>query len=104
MSAATNASRSRKPGTPTVRFLKHSLAVTELYVRLVEHARRDAADVARFDTEPACWWQDSEGTWIKPDASLTLSTSDVEDRWMVETDQATESLVTLRRKLLDTST
>jgi hypothetical protein len=97
---ATNADRARRPGTPTTRFLAHSLAVSELYVGLVERARRDGLTVARFDTEPACWWQDSSGAWVKPDASLTLSTPEVDDSWMVEVDQSTESLPTVRRKLI----
>jgi hypothetical protein len=93
--------RTRRPGTPTQRFLAHSLAVTELYVQLVEQSRIDGVVISRFDAEPACWWQDSAGAWIKPDASLTLSTPDVEDSWAVEMDMATESLPTLRRKLGD---
>jgi hypothetical protein len=100
MRSGNESNRARRPGTPTQRFLAHSLAVSELYVGLVERARRGGVDVARFDTEPACWWQDSSGMWVKPDASLTLSTPAVEDRWMVEVDLRTESLPTLRRKML----
>jgi hypothetical protein len=91
--------RARRPGTPTDRFLRHSLSVTELYVSLVEGVRTQAIQLDRFETEPDCWWQDSAGTWIKPDASLMLSTNQVEDAWAIEVDLATESLPTLDRKL-----
>lgn len=91
--------RVRRPGTPTDRFLKHSLAVSELYVRLVELARHQHFTLAAFHAEPACWWQDSTGNWIKPDAYVCLETSDLTDSWAIEVDQATESPSTLRRKL-----
>ena len=95
------AARLRRPGTPTERFLMHNLAVSELYVELVE-ATRAASDMAllRFDAEPAAWWQDSLGAWIKPDALVTLATSEVSDSWAIEVDRATESLPTLRRQFV----
>ena len=93
-------SRPRRPGTPTDRFLSHTLAVSELYVRLVEATRANGARLLRFAAEPACWWQDGEGQWVKPDATFTLQAGDVEDSWAAEIDLATESLPTLRRKLV----
>ena len=92
--------RPRRPGTPTDRFLSHTVAVSELYVQLIEATRRDNARLVRFAAEPACWWQDSEGQWVKPDATFTLQAGDVEDSWAAEIDQATESLPTLRAKLI----
>jgi len=89
-----------RPHTPTDRFLKHSLAVSEFYVQLVELARQQSFTLAGFQGEPACWWVDSAGSWIKPNAYVCLETTDVTDSWAVEVDQATESLPTLRRKLL----
>src|SRR6266508_3478127 len=91
--------RVRRPGTPTDRFLGHSLAVAELYVSLVEAARAGALTLATFDAEPDCWWQDSEGEWIKPDAYAVVSAGEVEDSWAIEVDMGTESVPTLRRKL-----
>ena len=97
---SVTAGRARQPHTPTDRFLKHSLAVSELYVQLVELARQQSFTLAGFQGEPACWWLDSAGSWMKPDAYACLETTDVTDNWAVEVDQATESLPTLRRKLL----
>jgi len=91
--------RARRPGTPTERFMIHNLAVAELYVGLVEAGRAGALTLVSFEAEPACWWRDSEGEWIKPDALAIVSAGDVEDSWAIEVDQATESLPTLRRKL-----
>jgi hypothetical protein len=91
--------RVRRPGTPTPRFMIHNLAVAELYVGLTEAARGGAFTLTDFRTEPACWWRDSEGAWVKPDAFVVVSTGEVEDCWAIEVDQATESLPTMRRKL-----
>jgi len=99
-SPAVHDGRSRHPGTPTERFLKHSLAGSELYVQLVEQARAGSLSLVGFRAEPACWWRDGEGKWIKPDAYVVVSDGDIEDSWAIEVDMATESLPTLRRKLV----
>lgn len=91
--------RSRQPHTPTVRFLRHNLAVSELYVRLVERARSGGLNLLTFRAEPDAWWSDDAGGWVKPDAYLVVSRSNVEDNWTVEIDMATESLPTVQRKL-----
>ena len=96
----TDSPRPRRPGTPTERFLLHSLAVSELYVQLVERARDGSFGLLDYRAEPAAWWQDEQGGWVKPDALLTLRTASYDDDWTVEVDRATESLPTLRRKLL----
>lgn len=77
----------------------HNLAVAELYVGLVEAARSHTLILVDYRAEPAAWWRDNEGEWIKPDARAVLGTGDIEDSWAIEVDQATESLPTLRRKL-----
>jgi len=91
--------RARRPGTPTPRFMIHNLAVAELYVGLAESQRSGGLVLVDYRAEPACWWRDTEGEWIKPDAFVVVSAGDLEDHWAVEVDQATESLPTLRRKL-----
>jgi hypothetical protein len=92
--------RTRQPGVPTERFLAHTLASAELFVSLVEASRVHGFQLVRFDGEPACWWRTSEGEWIKPDAFAVVSAGDVEDSWAIEVDLATESIPTLRRKLV----
>lgn len=92
--------RARQPWTPGVRFLAHSLAVSELYVRLREQEAAGTLKLARWAAEPNAWFSNGFGGFVKPDASLLLQAGDIEDSWVVEVDRATESLTTLRRKLL----
>jgi hypothetical protein len=92
--------RAREPGTPTERFLAHNLVIAELYVSLREAADRGELTLTDFRAEPACWWRSSEGEWIRPDAVVVVGRGDIEDVWAIEVDQATESLPTLRRKLM----
>jgi hypothetical protein len=93
-------SRVRVPGAPTDRSLRHTLAVSELYVCLVEQARVHGAQVGAFEAEPASWWPNGLGGVLKPDAYALLLLGPVREHWWIEVDLATESLPTLRRKLL----
>ncbi len=87
----------RRPHTPGRMFLDHALAVTELYVRVIEASRQHPVEVVEFETEPACWR--SWGTGIlKPDAYLITVTPEFEDHWFIEVDRATESTTTIARK------
>lgn len=98
--AATNApSRVRHPGAPTERSIRHTLAVSELCADLVERARSQGAYVAAFEAEPASWWPNGVGGFIKPDAYTVLAWGNVREHWWIEVDLATESLPTMRRKL-----
>jgi len=78
----------------------HTLAVSELYVALVERSRIGQFELDDFQTEPAAWVRDGLGGWLKPDAFVRLGTGTVNDYWWLEADLATESLPTLRNKLL----
>jgi Replication-relaxation len=92
--------RVRRPGAPGERTLHHTLAVSELYTQLVEQARTSGDRVATFKAEPAAWWPNGLGGFIKPDAYVVLAHADVRDAWWIEMDQATESLPTIRGKIL----
>ena len=94
------ATRTRAPATPGNLFLAHTLAVAELYVQLREHEHGNQLTLAHFAAESAAWWSDGRGSVIKPDAYVRLRRGDVEDCWWCEVDNATESLPTLKRKLL----
>ncbi|MGH3191129.1 MAG: replication-relaxation family protein [Streptosporangiaceae bacterium] len=54
----------------------------------------------QFQAEPASWWPNGLGGYIKPDAYAVLATNDIRDHWWIEVDLATESLPTVRRQLL----
>ena len=83
--------------------LAHRLAVTELYVQLVELTRQQPLELACFQPEPACWRQFTgaygELVTLKPDAFVTLHSDRYEDRYFIEIDRATESPATVRRKI-----
>lgn len=89
----------RRGGPPGERYVRHVLAVTELYVSLVERARAGALRLDRFEAEPASWWPDGRGGRIKPDGQVRVSSPDHFDSWWLEVDLATEHLTTLKRKL-----
>jgi hypothetical protein len=92
--------RVRMPGTPGSLFLAHSLAIAEQYVILREHERAGDLALAHYVVEAAAWHPDGRGGVIKPDAYVRIHRGEVEDCWWIEVDRATESIPTLRRKLL----
>lgn len=89
----------RKIDPPGERYVRHVLAVTEVYVSLIEQAQAGALRLDQFQAEPASWWPDGRGGQIKPDGYVRVSSSDHFDAWWVEVDLATEHLTTLKRKL-----
>jgi hypothetical protein len=91
--------RVRRPGVPTERTVRHTLAVSELYTVLIEQARRHGVTVLSFQVEPATWWPNGLGGYLKPDAYTLLMSGGVREHWWIEVDMATESLPTLKRKL-----
>ncbi|MFL6139624.1 MAG: replication-relaxation family protein [Frankiaceae bacterium] len=93
--------RPHRPWQPGPAFLAHTLAVTELYVRLRAAERDGLVRLSEFVTEPACW-QAFPGPGggrvvLKPDAQLVLQLGGYEDRWFVEVDRATEATTRLTR-------
>jgi hypothetical protein len=97
--AAGLPTRPRRPWTPGQLFVRHTLAVSEMYVALTEQARREGFKLVRFNAEPVCWWPNGLGGSLKPDAYLVLDAQTVTDYWWCEVDLATESLTTMKRKL-----
>jgi hypothetical protein len=99
--AATEAApRVRHANLPTERTVRHTLAVSELCVGLIERARSSDVTLAVFEAEPRCWWPDGLGGYMKPDGYVVLEASGVREHTWVEADLATESLPTIKRKLL----
>jgi Replication-relaxation len=91
--------RVRRPGAPTERTVRHILAVSETYIALTESAREHGFTLERFEVEPASWWPNGLGGFVKPDAYAVLATGRVRDRWWLELDLATESLPAIKRQL-----
>lgn len=91
--------RPRRPWTPSPLFLAHSLAVSELLVSLTEHSHTEGFELQTFVAEPACWWPDGLGGWLKPDAFAVLRTTAFDHLYWVEVDRGTASMPTVTRKL-----
>ena len=97
--ATDRPTRVRRPGAPGERTVRHILAVSECYVALTELSRTSGFTLEHFQTEPACWWPNGLGGYIKPDAYALLVSGDVCDHWWIELDLATESLPAVKKQL-----
>jgi hypothetical protein len=88
----------KKPATPGTLFLAHTLAISDIYVQLIDASRNHTVTMPHFVTEPACWQPTGHGDYLKPDAYCVLSTATHRDCWWLEIDQATEPLPRIRTK------
>jgi len=83
-------------------FQDHTLAISELYVRLVEISREGAAELLAFDAEPSCWRRftgiGGQRVVLKPDASVCLGLGEYEQRAFIELDLDSEHLPTVAGK------
>lgn len=97
-----SAGRVQRSSEPGARFVGHTLAVADIFVRLHAATRSQPFELIQFATEPACWRAFSsplgEPRSLKPDAHMTCEAGNWEYRWFVEVDLATEGVSTLRRK------
>lgn len=95
--------RLRRPWTPGLAFIRHQLAVTELYVRLREAERAGTLELLEFWAEPLCWRTfmglGGARTVLKPDAFVRLGVGEFEHLFFIEVDRATQSAPTIARKL-----
>jgi Replication-relaxation len=95
--------RIRRPWSQGSAFLAHQLAVTELYVRLVEVGGVGGVDLLDFEAEPLSWRSftglGGAQTVLKPDAFVRLGVGDFEDAYFIEVDRATHSGPSVARKL-----
>jgi hypothetical protein len=95
--------RLRRAWTPGLPFLSHRLAVTEVYVELVEVQRTGHIHRLLFEAEPLSWRRftgiGGASQYVKPDAAVRLTRNDFERGVFLEIDRASESLSTIARKL-----
>lgn len=95
--------RVRRPWTPSTPFVRHALAVTDLYVRLREAERANSLELLDFWAEPLCWRRftgiGGGRVMLKPDAFVRLGLGEYEHASFVEVDRATQSGPTIARKL-----
>jgi hypothetical protein len=94
--------RGRFRPEPGSRYVRHRLAVSELYVQARVAERRGQLDLIGFDGEPGCWRQFMDGFGgqliLKPDAFLRIGSGAYENRFFVEVDLGSESRNVIERK------
>lgn len=94
--------RRRRFAAASTPFLAHTLAVTDVHVQLITHARTGAFTLERVTLEPDSWrpFLTTRGvaTILKPDLTVHLATADYDDHWYIEVDLGTESIPVLLAK------
>jgi hypothetical protein len=96
--------RSRGAYEPAAAWTAHTLAVSDLYVRLRAVERAGRVELLAFDAEPACWRAYTRlggaAGVLKPDAYLRLGVGEYEDCFFAEIDLGTERRGQLTRQHL----
>ncbi len=98
-----NTDRPRRRLTePSAAFVAHTVAVAELFVAVTERIRTvDDAEILDVQAEPDCWRDfggiDGRHT-LRPDLYLSIGLDELEHRWFIEIDRATEHLPAILRK------
>jgi len=94
--------RSRSAHEPGVAWTAHTLAVSDLYVRLRQAERAGRVELLDFDAEPACWRRYTRlggaAGVLKPDAFVRLGVGEYEDSFLIEVDLGTEHRGQLTRQ------
>lgn len=79
---------------PRPSFLRHAIAVSELYVSLREAEKIGPTELVSYDTEPICWRRyfgpGGARSVLKPDALAVVGSGNYEYRYFVEIDCSTE--------------
>jgi hypothetical protein len=86
----------------TAAFTAHTIAVTELAVRLREAVREGQLDQVGIETEPSCWRSflgaHGQRETLKPDLHVVTAAGEFEDHWFFEADLASEHPPVVARK------
>ena len=85
---------------PSLTFLRHQLAVAEVFVRLHEARHADVFLDLAVQTEPTCWrpLDDGTGSILKPDLYALVALAAHERLAFIEVDNSTEHAAALKRK------
>ncbi len=94
--------RVRTPHEPGVVFVRHTLAVAEQYMQLIETERAGRFELVAFESEPDCW-RPLAGAYgradtLKPDAFVRLGLGEFEECSFIEVDCGTTGRGALTRK------
>lgn len=86
---------------PSLHFARHTLAVAEVAVTLIEASSAGEFDLLELELEPSCWraFQAGAGTLtLKPDLVAVTADATTETHSFIEVDLGTEHRPALRRK------
>jgi len=87
---------------PTLRFLAHTLVISEAYLQLTEICARHGMTLAAVQFEPECWRQYSDRggrqAVLKPDLYAVTRGDGYEDCWFIEIDCDTETVARVIEK------
>lgn len=85
---------------PSVVFVDHQLAVSELVVDLTRASRRGVLELLDVEGEPACWRTVPAigRVVLRPDLFVAVGANDLEYRWFVEIDRGTHHRPAVLRK------
>lgn len=90
-----NLATRRRFREPSVTFLDHTLAISQLVVQLTR-GQGPGLELLKLEPEPTSWrpYQDGHGTprTLKPDLGVVLRCGDYDDHWFIEVDRSTASL------------
>jgi hypothetical protein len=102
LASLADGGRTRRPWALGGAFLDHSLAVTDVYVRLVLAERSGSLSIHTFVGEPGTWRSflgpGGGRVLLKPDAHVVLEVGSDENHWFFEVDLGTEHAPTIARK------
>jgi Replication-relaxation len=95
--------RGRIRPEPGSRYVRHRLAVSELYVGVRQADRDGILDLLAFDIEPDCWRSALDGfgaqVTLKPDAFARIGVGAYEDSFFIEVDLGSESRSVIAKKV-----
>ena len=86
--------RRRRSTTHGMLFVRHTLAVAEVHVRVVEGDRAQRFELLELTSEPSCWRSyvglGGQRETLKPDSFVRLGNGPYEDSFFIEVDRGTE--------------
>jgi hypothetical protein len=103
LARGTGEASNRGVHEPGVAFVRHTLAIADLYVQVREAERSGVLDLLGFEAEPESWRSfvllGGGSGWVKPDAMVRVGVGEWEERSFVEIDLGSEGRGALIRKI-----
>ena len=88
--------RSHRYLEPSYAHMKHTLAIAECYVQLIEISRKHKSILLQtIEWEPECWrpyQNEGHSMQLKPDLAVVTRNAGYIDRWFIEIDMNTEAI------------